>query len=145
MVITPHGVPSGSLLLLPLPLPHLHLTESRIAQNAAIEVAERVRGGTGKNNSMCSFDYLKISHINLKCFPALMLLHSFIFLAFTFHPKCVVVEEPIDADESSVFTGQSEAVTLMTLLYPHRRTSTMSGPMTESIWAPLLVYPKAKV
>lgn len=46
---------------------------------------------------------------------------------------------------SSVFAGQLEVVTLMTRLYPRRRTSTTSGPMTESTWAPLLVYPKAKV
>lgn len=46
---------------------------------------------------------------------------------------------------SSVFTGQLEVVTLMTHLYPHHRTSTTSGPMTESTWAPLLVYLKAKV
>lgn len=56
VVITPSGTLSGSLLLL-LHL-HLHLTESRIAQIAAIGVAETVRGGTGKHNSTCSYDCL---------------------------------------------------------------------------------------
>lgn len=48
VVITPHGTPSGSLL----PHLHLHLTESRIAQIAAIEVAEKVRGETGESNNV---------------------------------------------------------------------------------------------
>lgn len=46
---------------------------------------------------------------------------------------------------TTVFTDQSKVVTLMTRLSPHRRTSTMSGPMTGSTWAPLLDYLKAKV
>lgn len=40
-----HGIPSGSLRLLP------RLTESRTAQSEAIAPAERVRGGTGKQLS----------------------------------------------------------------------------------------------
>lgn len=46
VVLTPHDIPSGSLL------PHLRLTESRIVQNVATEAAGRVRGGTGKNSSL---------------------------------------------------------------------------------------------
>lgn len=90
MVIAPHGIPIGSLL------PHPPLTESRIAQNAAIEVAEKVRGGTGIKQLHVFLRLSKKLPIALKCWPALMLLQSLVFLTFTFHLQCVVVEEPID-------------------------------------------------
>lgn len=71
-------------------------------------------------------------------------------LLFTFDVKCFAAEKPVVLDAyitsvCCVYVGQSEAVTLTTHPCRPHRTSTTSGPMTESIWVLHLVYHKEKV